>query len=66
MSRRCKICGTPHVARAVCAPNGEARQAGEQDGRNGSRRHADRWPPGTYGHADYELGYTSAPATSPK
>lgn len=53
----CKNCGTAHPAKTVCAPNTEARRAGEQDRRNGARRHAERWPPGTYGHADYELGY---------
>ena len=34
-----------------------ARRAGRQDGLEGHRDHAGRWPSGTYGHGDYELGH---------
>ena len=37
-------------------PNGEARRAGRHDALAGSEEHAERWPSGTYGHADYWLG----------
>jgi len=44
------LCKTAHAE-----PHVLARQLGAEDGRRGKRRN--RWPSGTYGHADYELGY---------
>lgn len=43
-------------------PNAEAHDAGVIDAAAGTRANADRWPPGTYGHADYELARAGAPA----
>jgi hypothetical protein len=52
----CRNCGTEHEPDAVCAPHAKAQAAGEAD-RGGLPLHQDRWPPGTYGHSDYWLGY---------
>jgi hypothetical protein len=41
----------------IAPPNHTARRAGHQDGLEGHRDHAGRWPSGTYGHGDYELGH---------
>lgn len=38
-------------------PHEEARKAGFEDGWKKTRARAGNWPSGTYGHADYELGY---------
>ena len=43
-----------------------ARRAGRQDGLEGHRDHAGRWPSGVYGHADYELGWAEGEAEAPK
>lgn len=41
----------------VVPPHAEARQRGAEDGRDGLRLWASAYPPGVYGHADYELGF---------
>jgi hypothetical protein len=41
----------------IAPPHVEARRLGVIDGTAGLRRSAQRWPSGTYGHADYELGF---------
>jgi hypothetical protein len=43
--------------KGIAPPNHTARRAGHQDGLEGHRDHAGRWPSGTYGHGDYELGH---------
>ena len=55
--RRCANCGDRHEAGPVCAINWPARLAGEEDGRSGDPVHAEEYPTGAYGHADYWLGY---------
>jgi hypothetical protein len=40
----------------VAKPNDKARRHGVEDKRAGTRERAGLWPPGTCGHADYELG----------
>ncbi len=42
---------------SIAPPNHTARRAGHQDGLEGHRDHAGRWPSGVYGHGDYELGH---------
>lgn len=49
----------------IAPPHIEARHFGFEDGRAGQRRH-DRWPFGTYGHADYELGYADGESMDEK
>lgn len=56
--RKCANCGSaiesfPHY----CAVNWPARLTGLEDGRAGEATHAAEWPSGTYGHADYWLGF---------
>jgi hypothetical protein len=53
----CRNCGARHAAKTVCPPHLEARIAGRADGINGEPAGAERWPSGTYGHADYWIGY---------
>ena len=38
-------------------PNAEARQDGRLDALTGKSERAAKWPAGTYGHADYWLGW---------
>jgi hypothetical protein len=38
-------------------PDLYAQSVGKEDGASGNRDHAARYPAGTYGHADYELGH---------
>lgn len=47
----------PARAPKVVIPHAQARRDGVEDGKSGDRRNAHRWPSGTYGHADYELGF---------
>jgi hypothetical protein len=49
--------GSAGRMRSGAPPNHTARRAGHQDGLEGHRDHAGRWPSGTYGHGDYELGH---------
>jgi hypothetical protein len=53
----CRNCGSRHAAKTVCPPHFEARVAGRVDGLIGKPLRAEQWPAGTYGHADYWIGY---------
>jgi hypothetical protein len=53
----CRNCGERHHAKEVCPPHMEARIAGSVDRIKGEPAAAERWPSGTYGHADYWIGY---------
>lgn len=55
--RICRNCSWPHPADKTCPPNWSARLAGEEDRRHGEMIQSGKWPPGTYGHADYMLGF---------
>ena len=56
-NRKCANCGDHHEAGPVCAINWPARLAGQEDAGSGDPLHAKEYPTGTYGHADYWLGY---------
>lgn len=56
-SRKCPNCGEQHGRGEVCATHWEARLTGVEDAQSGEPIHAEEWPSGVYGHADYWLGY---------
>jgi hypothetical protein len=58
-TRRCPVCKEPHAADACCVPHYGARTAGMVDALAGRDPDTQGWPPGRYGHADYQLGYYS-------
>lgn len=53
----CWNCGTSHFQDEVCATNWVARLTGHEDRAAGEAIHAEQWPSGEYGHADYWIGY---------
>jgi hypothetical protein len=58
----CRNCGWRHAAKEVCPPHLEARLAGRTDGIKGEPSADERWPSGSYGHADYWIGYYAGQA----
>ena len=61
--RLCPTCGAVILTdadgevREPVAPHQAAYDAGMYDGKRGVRIGSSLYPPGIYGHADYELGY---------
>lgn len=55
--RSCPVCRTQHPRDASCPQHAGAWAAGEGDRAAGKPYNDDAWPPGTYGHASYALGY---------
>lgn len=62
IQRLCANCGDHHGRGEVCATHWEARLTGLEDAQAGEPTHADEWPSGTYGHADYWLGFYGSEA----
>jgi hypothetical protein len=59
----CRNCGWRHAAKTVCPPHLEARITGRTDGIKGEpSAAAERWPSGSYGHADYWIGFYAGQA----
>lgn len=62
IQRLCANCGDHHGRGEVCATHWEARLTGLEDAQAGEPTHAEEWPSGTYGHADYWLGFYGSEA----
>jgi hypothetical protein len=58
----CRNCGSRHHAKEVCEKHHEAFLAGWTDAIRDLPPAAERWPSGTYGHADYWIGFYAGQA----